>query len=142
MPVFVHNVCLTVLSFECEEECSACFGVLIFALLFLDSCISEIAYVRCVCLLFCHCSLHRLDCPNVTEQKEINTLRQVCLYLVNWSENNQPRLRIHEFITSVVLCLHDMVVQDNGTLTTLDGYDVLFCSVIYHIIGLKEKSLL
>jgi len=73
---------------------------------------------------------------------EINTLRQVCLYSVNWSENNQPRLRMHEAITSVVSCLLDIVLLDIFTLSTLDGQEVLFCCVMCHIICLKEKSLL
>ena len=49
---------------------------------------------------------------------------------------------MHEAITSVVSCLHDTVVPDNFTLTTLDGHEVLFCCVMCHIICLKEKSLL
>jgi hypothetical protein len=49
---------------------------------------------------------------------------------------------MHEAITSVVSCLHDMVVLDNFTLTTLDDPEVPFCCVMCHIICLKEKSIL
>lgn len=47
---------------------------------------------------------------------------------------------MHEAITSVVSCLHDMVVPDNFTLTTLDGHEIPFCCVICHIIFVSKRS--